>query len=316
VSSLLEERYRRVLRLLPADFRRDWADDMVATFLDRAYRSMPGDPESDEISSPRWSELVSIARLALRLRLGGPGSRPGEVVRRIALTGLLAHVVFALAGVVLSIWYVERMPLPDGSGFTTWWQAMWSMTHLLWLPAYLAILFGHRRAAAITAVAAFVPGAVSSIVQLRGDQWAHAPYQIEWLIFGVLPVLALAGFHGEVPVARPWVVAVPVGVVLVSAAGLLAPQRATGTALWALGIIVAGLVTIVAGVRQGRTMPPAWPLTLALLAAAVLGLQAASGRLDPFALGAAAIGILLAVLAARARRRTAGRLPSSREQRT
>jgi hypothetical protein len=44
--------------------------------------------------------------------------------------------------------------------------------------------------------------------------------------------------------------------------------------------------------------------------------QNASGRLDPFALGAAAIGILLAVLAARARRRMAEQLPSSREQRT
>jgi hypothetical protein len=319
MSSLLEESYRRALRLLPSGFRREWADDMVATFMDRAYRSMPDDREGVEISSPRWSELVSIARLAVRLRLGGAASVPGEVVRRIALAGMLAHVVFAFSGVALSIVDFERMQLPDGSGYASWWQVMWSMTHLLWLPAYLAVLFGHRRAAAITAVVAFVPGVVSSFLQLRADQWAHTPFQVGWLIFGALPIVALIGFHSGAPAVRamPWVVAVPVGVVVaVTGSGLLAPLRLTGTELWAFGIIVAGLVTIAAAIRDGRLgrgragrgrerMSPTWPVTLGLLAAAVLGLAALSGSVGPLAIGAGAVGLVLAAMAAWARDRPA-----------
>jgi hypothetical protein len=294
MSSPLEESYRRALRLLPREFRRDWADDMVATFMDRAYRSMPDDREGVEISHPRWPELVSVVRLAVRLRLGGAGSVPGEVVRRIALVGLLAHAVFAMSGVVLSIWVFERTFLPEGGGFASWWQAMWSMTYLLWLPAYLAVVFGHRRAAAIIAVAAFVPGMLSWFLQLRADQWAHTPFQVGWLLFGALPVVALVGFHSGAPVVRatPWVVAVPVGVALVSAAALLAPLRVTGTGVWACGIIVAGLVTI-----------------------------AAAGPLE---VGAAGVGLVLAAMAAWTRDRPAlpsrqepvRQLPSSREQRT
>ena len=323
MRSPLEESYRRALRLLPGGFRRDWEDDMVATFMDRAYRSMPDDREGVEISRPRWPELASIARLAVRLRLGGAESVPGEVVRRIALVGLLAHAVFAISGVVLSIWYFGRTGLPDGGAFASWWQAMWSMTHLLWLPAYLAVVFGHRRTAAITAVVAFGPAMVSWFLQLRADQWAHTPFQVGWLLFTALPIVALVGFHSGAPAVRaaPWVVAVPVGAALVSAAGLLAPLRVTGTGVWAAGVIVAGLVTIAAAVRgrrrgrgpdvRGREpMSPTWPVTLALLAAAVLGLAALSGAVGPLAVGAAVVGL---VMAAWARYRPAAELPSRQE---
>jgi hypothetical protein len=298
-TSLLEESYRRALRLLPTGFRRDWEEDMVATFMDRAYRSMPDDREGVEISRPGWPELVSIARLAVRLRLAG-GSVPGEVVRRIALVGLLAHAVFAISGVVLSIWVFERMFLPEGGGFANWWQAMWGMTHLLWLPAYLAVVFGHRRTGAITAVVAFLPGVVSSFLQLRADQWAHTPFQLGWLVFGALPVVALVGFHSGVPAvrARPWVLALPVGVALVSVAGLLAPLSVTGTGVWEFGVIVAGLVTIAAAVRGRGRISPTWPVTLALLTAPVLGLAATSGGVGPLTAGAGVVGLVLAAVAA------------------
>jgi hypothetical protein len=321
MSSLLEERYRRALRLLPADFRRGWEDDMVATFMDRAYRSMPDDPEGVEISSPRWPELVSVARLALRLRFGGAGSVPGEVVRRVALVGLLAHAVFAISGVALSIWFVERTELPGDGGFAGWWQAMWTMSQLLWVPAYLAVLFGHRRVAAITAAATFGSGAVGSLLQLSADHWARAPLQIEWLIFGLLPVLALAGFHGGAPAvrARPWVVALPIGVTLVCTAVLLGPDRVTGTWLWAFGIVAAGLVTIVVAIRRGRAgrgrarMSPTWPVTLALYAVAILGLDAASGGAGLRTVGLGVTGVLLAAVAAWSRDRSdpAGATPDA-----
>jgi hypothetical protein len=41
--SRLAERYRFVLRLLPADYRQEWEEDMVAAFLDSMDT---GDPET------------------------------------------------------------------------------------------------------------------------------------------------------------------------------------------------------------------------------------------------------------------------------
>ena len=72
----LEQRYRRVLRLLPGYYRDKWEEDMVAAFLDSW---LTGDPDEDEAihevrpaqpgrRSPAWP------RLAARLYLGGRGA--------------------------------------------------------------------------------------------------------------------------------------------------------------------------------------------------------------------------------------------------
>jgi hypothetical protein len=82
----LEQRYRLVLRtLLPASYRKLWEEDMVATFLE----SMDSDDaEAAEFLAdygrPGWSEVASVAALAVRLRLGA-----AEAPLRSA-TGLLA----------------------------------------------------------------------------------------------------------------------------------------------------------------------------------------------------------------------------------
>lgn len=71
----LEQRYRRVLRLLPGYYRDKWEEDMVAAFLDSW---MTGDPEEDEailkFCRPTWPEIASVAALAARLYLGGRGA--------------------------------------------------------------------------------------------------------------------------------------------------------------------------------------------------------------------------------------------------
>jgi hypothetical protein len=43
----LEQRYRRVLRLLPGYYRDKWEEDMVAAFLDSW---MTGDPDEDSVT--------------------------------------------------------------------------------------------------------------------------------------------------------------------------------------------------------------------------------------------------------------------------
>jgi hypothetical protein len=75
MSGNLERRYRRVLRLLPGWYRQQWEQDMVAAFLDSW---LTGDPETDEcvleFCKPGWAETASVACLAVRLHLGGPGT--------------------------------------------------------------------------------------------------------------------------------------------------------------------------------------------------------------------------------------------------
>ena len=76
MSNDLERRYLRVLRLLPGWYRQQWEQDMVAAFLDSW---LTGDPEADEYvtgaAGPSLAEVASVAVLAARLYLVGPGIR-------------------------------------------------------------------------------------------------------------------------------------------------------------------------------------------------------------------------------------------------
>jgi hypothetical protein len=98
----LEQRYRRVLRLLPGYYRDKWEQDMVTAFLDSW---LTGDPEEDEaiieFCRPTWPEVASVAGLAARLYLGGTGAPRryfawGQAVRGAVLTVMLVHAVRAL----------------------------------------------------------------------------------------------------------------------------------------------------------------------------------------------------------------------------
>jgi hypothetical protein len=61
----LEQRYRLVLRLLPAAYRAAWEHEMVATFLESRASD---DPETAEFVAgfgrPSWPEVASVAALA------------------------------------------------------------------------------------------------------------------------------------------------------------------------------------------------------------------------------------------------------------
>ncbi|GAB1691936.1 hypothetical protein [Krasilnikovia sp. M28-CT-15] len=294
MSSLLEQRYRQVLRLLPADYRQAWGEDMVASFMQAAYAAAPDDPEGVEISRPGIGEAASIAALAVRLRLGGSGAAPrpfswGEAVRRVALIGLLAQAVGALSGVVLMTWALKQlpgaMPLPDATppfGGDRW-QALWSFTGLLWLPAYLSAVHGHHRAARILTSVAFLPVLVTDVLRMTdATNGGVTTARVGWLIVNALPLLALVAFGPDAPRprARPWLIALPVGTAATIAVALAAqpwPGRehlglalADWPGLWSAGLIAAALALPV--VRRGDRLP-VWPLTLALLVPPVLALR-------------------------------------------
>lgn len=288
MSSLLEARYRRALRLLPAPYRRAWEDDMVATFLEGAHAADPDDPEGVELGGPGRAELASIVGLALRLRLGGVESAPrylawGEAVRRVALVGLLVHAVNGLVGAAVGVWLVQRLPgltVPaDAPGTPGWPEALWGLAGLLWLPAYLSVVYGHRRAAAALAVVAITPVAAFTVLELVAFGGAFALSHSYWLLFDAVPVLALAAFHHAAPpvAPRPWLVAVPVGAVLSFGVVLLTQPLAGHEVLVDIpGLYCAGLVVAALAVgacrRRGLGLAP-WALALALLALGVFGLR-------------------------------------------
>jgi hypothetical protein len=273
MSSLLEQRYRSVLRLLPADYREAWEEDMVASFLQAAYAADPDDPEGVDISSPSRAEVASIVALALRLRLGGAGAAPrpfawGEAVRRVALIGLLAHTIGALVGVVFIVW-INAEP----AGFTNRWLALWDLARLLWLPAYLSLVYGHHRAARNLAVVAFI------VVGLADARPVFTLSDVYWLLFTAVPLLALAAFGPQSPPvrARPWLIALPASVAAMFAAEL-AQQVPVPLALldwpglWCAVLTVAAIVHLIPR-RPPQRRTPTWPLAWALVVPAVLGLR-------------------------------------------
>jgi hypothetical protein len=109
---LLEQRYRRVLRLLPGYYRERWEEDMVAAFLDSW---LTGDPDTDEcvleFCKPAWQEVASVVLLAARLYLGGRRhnlnqdeamtQQTGPTVRRFGRRP--ARAGFVLAAISLSV---------------------------------------------------------------------------------------------------------------------------------------------------------------------------------------------------------------------
>ncbi|MBE1588278.1 hypothetical protein ACFPOI_52785 [Nonomuraea angiospora] len=62
---LLEQRYRHVLRLLPASYRAEREEEMVAEFMD-----MSGEVPDEVNPRPRWGEIASVLALSVRIRLG------------------------------------------------------------------------------------------------------------------------------------------------------------------------------------------------------------------------------------------------------
>jgi uncharacterized integral membrane protein len=342
--SVLEERYRSVLRLLPVAYREVWEEDMVATFLAGAT---PDDPveaaDVADLGRPGWAEVASVAALAVRLRLGGVEAPPrsfawGEAVRTVALAALLFHTVTAVIGLGTLLWVTGVLPGPAQPGYDvarpTGWQLVWPVVALAWPASYLAMIGGRWRLGQRLAVVALVPAVVSAVSEtaLAASLRSLFPLLTTWsaLLVTVLLTGALVAFHRDAPPVRrtPWLIALPVGVVVIgsvtlSAWATVAPALPLDwSGLCCVAVVIAAVVHLV-GRAVGRVRPDSpWPLALALLLLAVLVLRATSmvdlawfggagtnrGLLLAGAVEGAALltlGVPLAVLAGRVLRRAA-----------
>jgi hypothetical protein len=282
----LEQRYRRVLRLLPGYYRDKWEEDMVAAFLDGW---LTGDPDEDSVTMeydrPGRQEVASVAGLAARLYLGGAGAPRryfawGQAVRGTVLAVLLADAIWGLGQLVLlarSRHLIGWLPPPPAGGF---WSTASYVVGYAWVVVFVALVLGDYRTARI--IAALVVSADLAVVlhgQLTGvllspfASWAH------WFLIDLAPVLAMAAFHRDAPPAarRGWLVALPACYLLVSVP-LLAAEL-TGRGAWVpdnpgVCCILVSLLCLahVPRIRAGRADTGAWSLTLMLLAA-VAGLN-------------------------------------------
>jgi len=291
----LEERYRRVLRLLPASYRDVWEEDMVSTYLASVDT---GDPDEVEYAAdygrPSWSEVASIVALAVRLRIGSAGAPPryavwSEAVRLAALAGMLVYAAASMVGLAMTLWLAGLIPLapaspmPEPPGYPDAWHRVFllgGLAGLLWLPAYLSFVLGRWAAGrwlVSVAAAAGVLSAVATVVVTHqpttGEFWYH-------LLINALLVMALAAFHrGAAPVPRgSWLAALGVGTAVVTGHWLLLQPSTTLPPLdWAgfwCVVLVGAAAAYLAGRGLGWQGRSAWAPGLAILAFTVLGLRA------------------------------------------
>lgn len=292
----LEERYRNVLRMLPAAYREVWEDDMVATFLETMATNDPDEANYlADFGRPAPSEVASVAVLAARLRLGGVDAAPrafawGEAVRVIALVGLLA--ISVLATVVLTTWLweagrIRSLPAPSAqlgaAPLPNTWGAVLNLTGSLWVGAYLALVFGHHRIAqglAALGVTPFLAGALwSTAGLLLGGDPGPGHLLSAWcaVLVNLVVVGTLVAFHRDAPTLppRPWLVAGAVGAGLVpfiAALGVIQPFDFSGTLLdWTGLASMAVVAAIVVHAMRGPTLP--WSLAMSLLAGGIAALR-------------------------------------------
>jgi hypothetical protein len=284
----LEQRYRRVLRLLPGYYRDKWEQDMVAAFLDSW---LTGDPEVDaavlEFCRPSWPEVASVAGLAARLYLGGAATPRryfawGQAVRRAVLTVLLMHAVLGLEVLVRTAWSrrLFGLPAPPASLAVISpggvWPSVYGLVNVAWVVIFVTLALGHYRTARVLAALAIVPGLAALLqAQLTGIMPAPFGPWAWWVLFDLALVLAMTAFHRDAPptVPGPWLLALPAGYVLVY--GPLLALQVTGNFAWlpdfsGLCCILVSLACL-AHAPRARSRQAAgtglWSLTLVLLAA-------------------------------------------------
>ncbi|MFI6734368.1 hypothetical protein ACIBI9_15670 [Nonomuraea sp. NPDC050451] len=209
--SLLEHRYRRVLRLLPAFYRAEREEEMAATFME-----MSGDVPDDVNARPSWGEIASVVALSVRLRLGAVRDRPrsfawGEAVRLAALLGLAYQAVYGVlvAADVLSALRIAATPFAGAPESFERLMALRDLgSALCAVVAFTAIMRARPRLAKVAALLGTAPLLAYQAIALvlpgpAGDGlWTEAGR----MVVTAAPVIALLlGFHRDVtPPRRSW----------------------------------------------------------------------------------------------------------------
>jgi hypothetical protein len=322
MSGNLERRYRRVLRLLPGWYRRQWEEDMVNAFLDSW---LTGDSEADEYISkaaaPGLAETASVAGLAVRLHLGGADAPRryfwGQAVRRATLAVALIQAMRGLEGLVAVVWS-RRMfawvPAPPetmaSSGPAGMWQAIFFVVGYAWIVVFVLLVLRYYRAAQALAALAILPYLAWLLYGQVTDRFAGPPVGpwAFWVLINLAPVLAMTAFHRDVRPAVRWplLLALPVGYLLVYAP--LLALVVTGNSAWIPDF--SGLFCTLVAIACLAHAPRAWSRRVAgsgvwSLALVVLAADAAAYRIfsitdyrhDPHLIAVSVVELLILLAA-------------------
>ncbi|MEU4329574.1 hypothetical protein [Nonomuraea dietziae] len=289
--SLLEQRYRFVLRMLPASYRAEREEEMVDAFLDAA-----GDVRDEDNLRPGLPEVASVAGLAVRTRIGGLGAPPraratGDAVRLFALLGLgyLAALAWDNMAAELVLFGLVRAA-PDEylvTGEQWAWALLWIAQGLVWAAAFAMLALARVRPAKVLAVT----GLAASVL-MYAVLGVMTPETLGWgllafLFATALPVVALlSAYHADAPPVRPSapLTAAPLGVaVLYEAFALTIGPRVADSPFEGVGWLapwldpqgVAIAALLVAGmVCLTRRANPSLLLALAIAAVPMIALRA------------------------------------------
>ncbi|PZG20501.1 hypothetical protein [Nonomuraea aridisoli] len=270
--SLLEQRYRSVLRLLPASYRAEREEEMVDAFME-----LSGEVPDEANPRPRWGEIASVLSLSMRVRLGGAGASPrfvawGEAVRLVALLGLGHQAVGSV---------IELLNWGHALAFGThvaWTGPPGSLERLVSIAvsaaalcsavAFVAIMRGHVRTAKITALIGVAPPLAYTVIPMLLVERPLS--ELATLVLTVAPVIALLmGFHSDVtPRRRSWTVTLSpaaVGLAVLGGTWLVVAVRpydqdwpylwlgfGTTILVWAAGAVVV----------LARRSSPSWALAM------------------------------------------------------
>lgn len=287
MTTLLESRYRAVLRLLPAYYRREREEEMVEVYL------WDVDRETQDQSRPTFGEVASIAALALRTRLGAAGAPRryallGAAVRHFALFAVLLQAAAAVVDRALEVtwagthgWemflsgFTGRGPVPAGVAVAQW------VLPLLWTVGWFALFHERRGLARGCVLAAALPTLWPVAAPLMTDAVPPDPaYATASLVLAWLSAFGLcAAFHRDAPVA-----VLPVGTpglgylaccVVMGASVVLVPTSADAVWAPATGFLACALGRLVWRARS-RRQGGAGALALAFLGLLVLALRVAA----------------------------------------
>ncbi|MEE1804628.1 hypothetical protein PUR57_39135 [Streptomyces sp. JV176] len=297
--TLLETRFRTVLRVLPAYYRREREEEMVDTFLSDC------EPLDEEIAfgRPGFREVTGVLALAVRSRLAGPEAPGryaayGRTARLVALFGVVALASVVLVGLLTDLAVLlagspfdRRLVLDaltgaaaSGYGATAWSVATYVLP-LGWIGACVALLAGRPRTAGPLAVGAALPQVVAVVRGLDGS-----PLLGLTAASAALPCLVVAATLSAFPPGAPrpeisgrvveWL---PPACLPVALASYLVGRHTPVFQDWAYGwtFLTAGALWLVlraraarSPARPARSVPPdpAVPSALAVLGLPVLAL--------------------------------------------
>jgi hypothetical protein len=190
MNSPLERRYRRVLRILPREYRRDREEEMVATLLDERGERLD--------RGPGLAESLAVLGLAVRTRLSRTASGQvvviGDAARGIALLALALATVTAMNRMVEFVY--RSFGHQPGASVPSVRHLVTLVVACLAIPAaFGAVMLGRTVLARVLGVIALEPGVADLVGLARGGFWAHlgataAGYGTLW--FGLLGLFLTA----------------------------------------------------------------------------------------------------------------------------